>query len=242
MLLSKNLAIASYTKALELRNDKSFPALLIHGMNQLFAWCYKRLFRISGENGSVSLWLTQAFGAFPREILFLLSPKTHQSWGFSNPYWQFTASVPSATLIFGKLRNLTGLSPREPIQCLLFPLIHACSDYKYWLLCHLSMVWYVCTIILNQEAIGHQYCRQQLYSKRINWLFSIGGGKGSGSLWLTQAFGPFPGEVLFLLSTKTHESLTILTLKRAKSNAKILNSYLYSATPVFREWQKRDSS
>jgi len=37
LLLSKNLAIASYTKALELRNDKSFPGLLIHGMNQLFS-------------------------------------------------------------------------------------------------------------------------------------------------------------------------------------------------------------
>jgi hypothetical protein len=37
LFLSKNLAIASYTKALELRNGKSFPALLIHGMNQLFS-------------------------------------------------------------------------------------------------------------------------------------------------------------------------------------------------------------
>jgi hypothetical protein len=89
-----------------------------------FLGSYKRLFRISGENGSVSLWLTPAGGPFPREVLFLLSAKTHQSRGFSNPYWQFTVSVPYATLIFGKLRNLTGLSPREPIQCLLFPLIH----------------------------------------------------------------------------------------------------------------------
>ena len=75
-------------------------------------------------------WLTQAFEPVPREVLFLLSAKTHQSRGFSNPYWQFIASVPSATPIFGKLRNLTGLSPREPIQCLLFQLIHACPDYK----------------------------------------------------------------------------------------------------------------
>jgi hypothetical protein len=52
------------------------------------------------------------------------------------------------------------------------------------------------SIALNQKAIGHQYSRQQLSSKRINWLFSIGGGN---------------------------------------SNAEILNSYLYSATPVFRE-------
>jgi hypothetical protein len=37
LLLSKNLALASYTKALEFRNDKSFLALLIHGMNQLFS-------------------------------------------------------------------------------------------------------------------------------------------------------------------------------------------------------------
>ena len=182
---------------------------------------------MSGENGSVSLWLTPAFGAFPREVLFLLSAKTPESRGFSHPYWQFTASVLSATPIFGKLRNLTGLSPREPIQCLLFQLIHACRDYKYWLLCHLSMVWCVCTRTLTQESIGPQYCRQQLYSKRINWLFSIGGGNGSGSLWLTQAFGPFPREVLFLLSTKTQQSLTKLTLKRAYSNAEILNSYLF---------------
>jgi hypothetical protein len=28
------------------------------------------LFSISGENGSVSLWLTQAFGLFPQEVLF----------------------------------------------------------------------------------------------------------------------------------------------------------------------------
>jgi len=242
LLLSKNLAIASYTKALELRNDKSFPALLIHGMNQLFAWCYKRLFRIYGENGSVSQRLTPAFRPFPWEVLFLLSAKTQESRGFSNPYWQFTASVLYATLIFGKLRNLTGLSPGEPIQCLLFPLIHACPDYKYWLLCHLSMVWCVCPLALTQESIGHQYSRHQLYTKRINWLFSIAGGNGSGSLWLTQAFGPFPREVLFLLSPKTHQSLTQLTLKRAYSNAEILNSYLYSATPVLREWQKRDSS
>jgi hypothetical protein len=69
----------------------------------------------------------------------------------------------------------------------------------------------------------------------MNWLFSIGGGNGSGSLWLTQAFGLFPREVLFLLSPKTHQSLTKLTLKRAYNNAEILNSYLYSATPVFRE-------
>jgi len=201
-------------------------------MNQLFAWCYKRLFRISGENGSVSLWLPPSFGAFPREVLFLLSAQTHQSRGFSNPYWQFTASVPSATPIFGKLRNLTGLSPREPIQCLLFPLIHACPDFKYWLLCHLSMVWCVCPLALNQEAIGHQYCRQQLYSRRINWLFSIACGNGSASLRLTQAFGSFPREVLFLLSPKTHQSLTQVTLKRAYSKAEILNSYLYSATPT----------
>jgi hypothetical protein len=95
-----------------------------------FLGSYKRLFRISGENGSVSLWLTPAFGPFPREVLFLLSAKTHQSRGFSNPYWQFTASVPYATPIFGKLRNLTGLSRREPIQSLLFQLIHACPGYK----------------------------------------------------------------------------------------------------------------
>jgi len=196
-------------------------------MNQLFAWCYKRLFRISGENGSVSQRLTPAFGLFPREVLFLLSAKTHQSRGFSNPYLQFTASVPSATPIFGKLRNLTGLSPREPIQSLLFPLIHACPDYKKWLPCHLSMVWCLCTITLTQEALGHQYCRQQLSSKRINWRFSIAGGNGSASLSLTQAFGPFPREVWFLLSPKTQKSLTILTLKRAYSNAEILNSYLF---------------
>jgi len=89
-----------------------------------FLGSYKRLFRISGENGSVSLWFTQAFEPVPREVLFLLSAKTYQSRGFSNPYWQFTASVPSATPIFGKLRNLTGLSPREPIKYLLFQLIH----------------------------------------------------------------------------------------------------------------------
>ncbi len=220
----------------------NFRKKLIHGMNQLFAWCYKRLFRISGENGSVSLWLTPAFGLVPREVLFLLSAKTQESRGFSNPYWQFTASVPSATLIFGKLRDLTGLSPREPIQSLLFQLIHACPHYKYWLLCHLSMVWCICPIKLTQEAIGHQYCRHQLSSKRINSLFSIACGNGSVSLWLTQAFGLFPQEVLFLLSPKTHQSLTKLTIKRAYGNAEILNSYLYSATPVFREWQKRDSS
>ena len=128
-----------------------------------FLGSYKRLFRISGENGSVSLWLTPAGGPFPREVLFLLSAQTHQSRGFSNPYWLFTASVPSATPIFGKLRNLTGLSPRQPIQCLLFPLIDACPDFKYWLLCHLSMVWCSWTIALNQEAIGPQYFPQQLY-------------------------------------------------------------------------------
>jgi hypothetical protein len=44
------------------------------------------LFRISGENGSVSLWLTQAFGLFPQEVLFLLSAQTQESRGFSNPY------------------------------------------------------------------------------------------------------------------------------------------------------------
>ena len=153
-------------------------------MNQLFAWCYKRLFRISSENGSVSLGLTPAFGAFPGEVLFLWSAQTHQSRGFSNPYWQFTASVPSATPIFGKLRNLTGLSPREPIQSLLFPLIHPSPDFKYLLLCHLSMVWCFCPIALNQEAIGPPYFPQQLSSRRINWLFSIAGGNGSGSLWL----------------------------------------------------------
>ena len=89
-----------------------------------FLGSYKKLFRISSENGRVSLWLSPAFGLFPGEVLFLLSAQSHQSWGFSNPYWQFTASVPYATQIVGKLRNLTGLSPREPIQCLLFPLIH----------------------------------------------------------------------------------------------------------------------
>jgi hypothetical protein len=73
--------------------------------------------------------------------------------------------VPSATPVFGKFRNLTGLSPPEPIQFLLFQLIHACQDYKYWLLCHLSMVWCVFRIKLTQEAIGSQYCRQQIYSK-----------------------------------------------------------------------------
>jgi len=117
------------------------------------------------EYGSVSLGLTPAFGPFPREVLFLLSAQTHQSRGFSNPYWQFTPSVPSATPVFGKFRNLTGLSPPEPIQFLLFQLIHACHDYKYWLLCHLSMVWCVFRIKLTQEAIGSQYCRQQIYSK-----------------------------------------------------------------------------
>ena len=179
---------------------------------------------ISGENGSVSLWLTPAGGPFPREVLFLLSAQTHQSRGFSNPYWPFTASVPYTTPIFGKLRNLTGLSPRKPIQSLLFQLIHACPDYKYLLLCHLSVVWCVCTRKLTQKAIDPQYCRQQLYSRRINRLFSIGCGNGSGSLWLTQAFGLFPGEVLLLLSPKTHPSLTKLTLKRAYSKAEILNS------------------
>jgi hypothetical protein len=94
------------------------------------------------------------------------------------------------------------------------------------------MVCCICPITLNQEARGHQYCRQQLYSRRINWLFSIGGRNGSGSVSLTQAFGPFPREVLFLLSPKTQEILTKLTLKRAYSNAEILNSYLYSATPL----------
>jgi hypothetical protein len=44
------------------------------------------LFSISGENGSVSLWLTQAFGLFPQEVLFLLSAQTQESRGFSNPY------------------------------------------------------------------------------------------------------------------------------------------------------------
>jgi hypothetical protein len=131
LLLSKNLAIASYTKALELRNDKSFPRKADSWYESTFLGSYKRLFRIFGENGSVSLWLTPAFGLFPREVLFLLSAQTHQSRGFSNPYWQFTPSVPSATPVFGKFRNLTGLSPSEPIQFLLFQLIHACHDYKY---------------------------------------------------------------------------------------------------------------
>ena len=60
------------------------------------------LFRISGENGSVSLWLTQAFAPFPREVLFLLSAQTQQSRGFSNPYWPFTANVLYATPIWGE--------------------------------------------------------------------------------------------------------------------------------------------
>jgi hypothetical protein len=44
------------------------------------------LFRISGENGSVSLWLTPAFGLVTREVLFLLSAQTQESHNFSNPY------------------------------------------------------------------------------------------------------------------------------------------------------------
>jgi hypothetical protein len=70
-----------------MRSGKT-KAKVSNGMNQLFAGCYKRLFRISSENGSVSLWLTPAFGLFPREVLFLLSAKTHQSRGFSNSYWR----------------------------------------------------------------------------------------------------------------------------------------------------------
>ena len=110
--------------------------------------------------------------------------------------------------------------------------------------CCVIYLWYHVFVQENllKKPLGHQYCRQQLYSKRINRLFSIAGGNSSGSLWLTQAFEPFPREVLLLLSPNTHQSLTQLTLKRAYSNAEILNSYLYSATPVFREWQKRDSS
>ena len=64
------------------------------------------------------------------------------------------------------------------------------------------MVWCVYSIKLTPEAIGHQYCHQQPYSTPINWLFSIAGGNGSVSLGLTQAFGPFPREVLFLLLPK----------------------------------------
>jgi hypothetical protein len=84
----------------------------------------KRAPHVTEKGYSVSLWLTPAFGPFPREVLFLLSAQSQESRGFSNPYWLFTASVPYATLIFGKLRNLTGLSRREPIQSLLFQLIH----------------------------------------------------------------------------------------------------------------------
>ena len=132
---------------------------------------------------------------------------------------------------FGSWGIWPGCHPVNPYS-VYFPTDSPSSDYKYWLLCHLSMVWCACPIALNQPPIGHQYSRQQLYSKRINWLFSIGGGNSSASLWVTQAFWSFPREVLFLLSPKTHQSLTKLTLKPAYSNAEILNLYLYSATPT----------
>ena len=67
------------------------------------------------------------------------------------------------------------------------------------------MVCCVCPIKLTPEAIGHQYCHQQIYIRQINWLFSIAAGNGSVSLWLTQAFRLFPREVLFLLLPKTQE-------------------------------------
>ena len=68
------------------------------------------------------------------------------------------------------------------------------------------MVVSVYQIKLTPEALGHQYSHQQFYSRQINWLFSIAGGNGSVSLWLTQAFGLFPREVLFLLLPKTQEN------------------------------------
>jgi hypothetical protein len=46
----------------------TLPGVADSWYESTFLGTYKRLFRISGENGSVSLWLTPAFGLFPREV------------------------------------------------------------------------------------------------------------------------------------------------------------------------------